>query len=69
MERINPRFQTEGIKSKMILQVDDELNLSVGTEEKDQVQKMVIEEMENAYRMQVPLRADCGWGSNWLEAH
>ena len=57
------------IKSKMILQVHDELNFSVVPEEKDKVQKIVIEEMENAYRMQVPLRADCGWGSNWLEAH
>jgi hypothetical protein len=53
----------------MILQVHDELNFSVLPEEKEKVQKIVIEEMENAYHMQVPLRADCGWGSNWLEAH
>ena len=53
----------------MILQVHDELNIIVLPEEKEKVQKIVIEEMENAYRMQVPLRADCGWGSNWLEAH
>lgn len=69
MVRIYQRFQSESIKSKMILQVHDELNFSVVPEEKDKVQKIVIEEMENAYRMQVPLRADCGWGSNWLEAH
>lgn len=69
MVRIYQRFQSESIKSKMILQVHDELNFSVLPEEKEKVQKIVIEEMGNAYRMQVPLRADCGWGSNWLEAH
>lgn len=69
MIKIFQRFQSESIRSKMILQVHDELNFSVVPEEKDKVQKIVIEEMENAYRMQVPLRADCGWGSNWLEAH
>ena len=69
MVRIYQRFQSESIRSKMILQVHDELNFSVLPEEKEKVQKIVIEEMENAYRMQVPLRADCGWGSNWLEAH
>lgn len=69
MVRIYKRFQSESIQSKMILQVHDELNFSVLPEEKEKVQKIVIEEMENAYRMQVPLRADCGWGSNWLEAH
>ena len=69
MVRIYQRFQSESIQSKMILQVHDELNFSVTPEEKEKVQKIVIEEMENAYRMQVPLQADCGWGSNWLEAH
>ena len=69
MVRIYQRFQSESIQSKMILQVHDELNFSVIPEEKEKVQKIVIEEMENAYRMQVPLRADCGWGSNWLKAH
>lgn len=69
MIRIYQRFQSESVQSKMILQVHDELNFSVLPEEKEKVQKIVIEEMENAYRMQVPLRADCGWGSNWLEAH
>ena len=69
MVRIYQRFQSESIRSKMILQVHDELNFSVLPEEKEKVQRIVIEEMENAYRMQVPLKADCGWGSNWLEAH
>ena len=53
----------------MILQVHDELNFSVPVEEKEQVEQVVIEEMEKAYRMHVPLKADCGWGKNWLEAH
>lgn len=69
MIRIYERFRKEGIQAKMILQVHDELNFSVPAEEKEQVQRIVIEEMENAYRMHVPLKADCGWGKNWLEAH
>ena len=69
MVRIYRRFMQEGIRSKMILQVHDELNFSVLPEEKERVQQIVIEEMQNAYPMQVPLEADCGWGKNWLEAH
>lgn len=69
MVKIYQRFQAEGIRSKMILQVHDELNFSVLPEEKETVRQIVIEEMERAYAMQVPLRADCGWGNNWLEAH
>lgn len=69
MIRIYNRFQSEQIKAKMILQVHDELNFSVPLEEKEHVERIVIEEMENAYRMHVPLKADCDWGKNWLEAH
>ena len=69
MAKIYQRFQSENIQSKMILQVHDELNFSVYLEEKEIVQQIVIEEMEKAYSMQVILRADCGWGKNWLEAH
>lgn len=69
MIRIYKRFMDEGIKSKMILQVHDELNFSVLREEKEKVQQIVIFEMEAAYKMKVPLLADCGWGQNWLEAH
>ncbi|WP_295439325.1 DNA polymerase I [uncultured Prevotella sp.] len=69
MIRIYERFRREGIKSKMILQVHDELNFSVLPEEKEQVKKIVLEEMQNAYTLQVPLVADSGWGNNWLEAH
>lgn len=69
MVRIYNRFKRENIRSKMILQVHDELNFSVRPEEKDLVERIVIEEMQNAYALRVPLIADCGWGKNWLEAH
>ena len=69
MIRIHERFKAEKIRSKMILQVHDELNFSVVPEEKSRVEAIVLEEMQNAYRLNVPLVADCGWGDNWLEAH
>ncbi len=69
MVRIFRRFNSEQIKSKMILQVHDELNFSVVKEEKDKVKRIVLEEMQNAYNLDVPLIADSGWGNNWLEAH
>ena len=69
MVRIWKRFKEEGIRSKMILQVHDELNFSVYPEERKQVERIVIEEMQNACQLNVPLTADAGWGSNWLEAH
>ena len=69
MIRIHRRFQQEGIRSKMILQVHDELNFSVYPEEQEQVERIVLEEMQNAYKLRVPLVADAGWGNNWLEAH
>ena len=69
MIHIYERFKKEQIQSKMILQVHDELNFSVVPSEKEKVQQIIIEEMENAYKMKVPLQADCGWGKNWLEAH
>ena len=69
MIRIHNRFKAENIRSKMILQVHDELNFSVYPEEREQVERIVMEEMERAFQMQVPLVADSGWGANWLEAH
>ena len=63
------RMESENLKAKMILQVHDELNFSVPVEEKERLEYLVLEEMEKAYRMHVPLKADCGWGKNWLEAH
>ena len=69
MIRIHNRFRAENIRSKMILQVHDELNFSVYPDEKEKVERIVLEEMQNAFKMEVPLVADCGWGNNWLEAH
>ena len=69
MIRIFQRFKAEGIKSKMILQVHDELNFSILPEEKEKVERIVIEEMQGAIDMKVPLVADSGFGTNWLEAH
>ena len=69
MIHIYNRFKTEGIRSKMILQVHDELNFSVYPEEKERVEQIVLEEMQGAFQMTVPLIADSGFGSNWLEAH
>ncbi len=69
MARIHERMESEGLKSKMILQVHDELNFSVLPDERERMQQLVIDEMQGAYRMKVPLIADCGWGTNWLEAH
>ena len=69
MIRIFRRMKEEGLKSKMILQVHDELNFSVYPEERSRVEQIVLEEMQQAYPLSVPLVADCGWGENWLEAH
>ena len=69
MIHIFKRFAAEGLRSRMILQVHDELNFSVYPEEREQVEHIVIEEMENACRLSIPLTADAGWGANWLEAH
>ena len=69
MIAIYRRFHEEKLRSTMMLQVHDELNFSVYPDEKERVQQIVIEAMESAYAMQVPLRADSGWGTNWLEAH
>lgn len=69
MVRIDHRFVREGIRSKMMLQVHDELNFSVFPDEMEKVRAIVKEEMEAAYTMQVPLLVEGGVGSNWLEAH
>ena len=69
MVRIYNRFISENLRSTMMLQVHDELNFSVLPEEREIVEQIVIHEMENAYSLSVPLKADCGWGANWLEAH
>ena len=69
MIRIWRRFKTENLRSKMILQVHDELNFSVCPGEEEKVEDIVMQEMQNAANLSVPLTADAGWGDNWLEAH
>ena len=69
MVRIYRRMKAEGLKSKMILQVHDEINFSVVPEEKERMELLVLEEMQGAFTLKVPLIADAGWGENWLEAH
>lgn len=69
MIRIHQRFGEARLRSKMILQVHDELNFSVYPEEQKEVEKIVLDEMQQAIELHVPMVADAGWGSNWLEAH
>ncbi|MBO4451504.1 MAG: DNA polymerase I [Bacteroidaceae bacterium] len=69
MVRIQQRLWNEHLRSQMILQVHDELNFNVVPEEKEVIEQLVVEEMEHAFKMSVPLEADSGWGANWLEAH
>lgn len=69
MIRITQRFEQENIQSQMTMQVHDELNFSVLKSELEIVKRIVIEEMEHAISLRVPLVADCGVGDNWLEAH
>lgn len=69
MVRVYRRMRDEGLRAKMILQVHDELNFTVPTDERERLARLVVEEMEGAASLTVPLVADCGWGTNWLEAH
>lgn len=69
MAKIYQKMKDEHLRSKMILQVHDELNFNVVPEEKKIMQEIVVYEMQNAFEMSVPLVSDCGWGRNWLEAH
>jgi DNA polymerase-1 len=69
MIAIHKRFTELNLKSTMILQVHDELNFNVVGGEEDLVKEIVVEEMEKAQSLSVPLVVDIGWGDNWLEAH
>jgi DNA polymerase-1 len=69
MINIYHRMKAANMRSTMILQVHDELNFNIVPEEKDAMLALVLEEMQNAISMSVPLVADHGWGRNWLEAH
>ena len=69
MVAINNRLKAEGLQTKMIMQVHDELNFNVPMNEVDRVREIVVGEMQNVVHLTVPLIADCGVGENWLEAH
>jgi DNA polymerase-1 len=69
MLRLDQRLREEGLQAKMILQVHDELVFDVPKDEKERVEAIVREEMENAYPLDVPLKVDIGWGMDWAEAH
>jgi DNA polymerase-1 len=69
MVRIHHRLQEEGLQTKMILQVHDELNFNVPQAELEQVKTLIKTEMEGAFALKVPLKVDVGIGQNWLEAH
>ena len=69
MINIYNRFEKEGFKSKMLLQVHDELVFDAHKDEVNIIQPIIKEEMENAFKMEVPLDVEIGIGQNWLEAH
>ena len=69
MVTIHRRLKEEGLKAQMIMQVHDELNFNVPAAEVDRVREIVISEMQNVVHLTVPLIADCGVGTNWLQAH
>ena len=69
MVTIHRRLKEEGLKAQMIMQVHDELNFNVPLNEVDKVREIVVKEMQNVVHLTVPLIADCGIGTNWLEAH
>lgn len=69
MVAIDHRLTAEGLQAEMMLQVHDELNFSVPLSELERTRQVVIEEMEAAFEMSVPLVAECGHGDNWLVAH
>ncbi len=69
MVAISRRLKKEQLRAQMIMQVHDELNFNVPEQEAEQVRRIVVDEMQNAVHLSVPLIADCGIGRNWLEAH
>ena len=69
MVTIHRRLKQEGLRAQMIMQVHDELNFNVPVNEVEKVREIVVSEMQNVVHLTVPLIADCGVGSNWLEAH
>lgn len=69
MLRIHDTFQKEGFKSKMIMQVHDELVFDAHVDELDTIREIIIDHMQGAYILDVPLKVDLDTGENWLQAH
>jgi DNA polymerase-1 len=69
MINIYKRLNAEGLKSKMVLQVHDELIFDVTEQEVEQICNIVTQEMEKVAKLRIPLVAECGKGYNWLQAH
>ena len=69
LNTLDDELKNNSLKSKLILQVHDELVFDVPLEEVDLIKKIIIDKMENAYKLKVPLTVDLGVGNNWLEAH
>ena len=69
MISVDRRLREEGLKSRMVLQIHDELLFDAVAEEVEAVERIVKEEMENVIKLSVPLTVECNHGSNWLEAH
>ena len=69
MINVDRRLAEEGLKSKMVLQIHDELMFDAVPEELDKLKQLVTEEMENVITLSVPLTVECNHGNNWLEAH
>lgn len=69
MAGVDRRLSEAGLKSRMVLQIHDELLFDALEEEIDTLKAIVVEEMENVVRLSVPLTVECDYGKNWLEAH
>ena len=69
MIAVDGRMQSERLKSKMVLQIHDELLFEVPPEELELMRRLVTEEMESVLELSVPLTVECSYGKNWLEAH
>ena len=69
MINVDKRIREEGLKSRMVLQIHDELVFDAVKEELETLRKIVVEEMENVIELSIPLTVECNYGTNWLEAH
>ena len=69
MVNVDRRIEAEGLESRMVLQIHDELVFDAAADEVSRLEKIVREEMENVINLSVPLTVECNHGNNWLEAH